>query len=66
MTMEPDSTSMSDMSTPKKYLQSAEAGMIIYYGIQKKCITVLTWTLGADIKLVVCRTGGHLLLEYKV
>lgn len=40
--------------------------MIIYYGIQKECITVLTWTLGADIKLVVCRTGGHLLLEYKV
>lgn len=66
VTMEQDNTSMNDMSTTKEYLQSAEAGMIIYYGIQKECITVLTWTLGADIKLVVCRTGGHLLLEYKV
>lgn len=32
VTMEPDSTSMSDMTTSKKYLQSSEAGMIIYYG----------------------------------
>lgn len=30
--MEPASTSKSDMATTKKYLQSAEAGMIIYYG----------------------------------
>lgn len=53
VTMEPESTSMSNMSTTKKYLHSAEAGIIIYYGIQKECITVLTWTPGADIKLVV-------------